>query len=191
MGVGVVTKAPAKLATFWKDLHWGRRAKLRLRDVEFDDAPDNEIAVMGHLAELGTMDGAKKASRISFGDDAELGIGLDTKRCYPILNREDNDVVRQFFWRGRGTCYLAELAEAVGGKQNAWSYPKVRVSPIGPVDYVIYYTHKKGEKPDSHAYYEHEYGEVTGLRPWLAIDTKGRLWFAGGNYTTTPAGIED
>ena len=39
--------------------------------------------------------------------------------------------------------------------------------------------------------HRHELGEETGVRPYLAVDQDGRLWWVGGNYRVLDDGIVD
>lgn len=91
---------------------------------------------------------------------------------------------------------LGELAQHVGGRQGTRDYPKVAVTPIGTLTHIVYYTSKKGDDvgnpgDDPRSQYIHELGEESGLRPMLAVDSRGRLWLAGGAYTAPVPGIMD
>ena len=83
---------------------------------------------------------------------------------------------------------LVEAAKIVGGKHATSDYPKVDVVPIGILTHVVYATEKKG---DGYSFYIHKMGEESGIKPALTIDDRGRLWIAGGNYTSPTPGITD
>lgn len=83
---------------------------------------------------------------------------------------------------------LSEAAQLVGGKHATSDYPKVNVVPIGILTHVVYATEKKG---DGYSFYIHKMGEESGIKPALTIDDRGRLWIAGGNYTSPTPGITD
>jgi hypothetical protein len=83
---------------------------------------------------------------------------------------------------------LAKAAKIVGGKHATSDYPKVQVSPVGILTHVVYATEKKG---DGFSFYIHKMGEESGIKPALTIDDRGRLWIAGGNYTSPNPGITD
>jgi hypothetical protein len=90
---------------------------------------------------------------------------------------------------------LSELAVHVGGRQGTKDYPVVMVTPVGTLTHIVYYTSKKGDTDnpggDPRSQYIHELGEESGLRPMLAVDSKGRLWLAGGAYRAPVPGIMD
>lgn len=83
---------------------------------------------------------------------------------------------------------LVEAARIVGGKHGTNDYPKVNVVPIGILTHVVYATEKKG---DGFSFYIHKMGEESGVKPALTIDDRGRMWIAGGNYTSPNPGITD
>ena len=83
---------------------------------------------------------------------------------------------------------LAEVAESVGGRHATDDYPDIQVLPIGIMTHVVYATEKKG---DGMSFYIHHMGEESGIQPALAVDSRGRLWVAGGNYTSPTPGITD
>jgi hypothetical protein len=90
---------------------------------------------------------------------------------------------------------LNALAQHVGGRQGVRDYPRMMVTPIGTLTHIVYYTAKKGDDNnpggDPRSQYIHELGEESGLRPMLAVDSRGRLWLAGGNYKAPVPGIMD
>lgn len=82
---------------------------------------------------------------------------------------------------------LFQLATIAGGKHSKKNdYPDVLVKPIGVLTAVVYDTAKEG---DGQSFYIHQMGELTHQYPFLCIDSKGRLWLAGGSYSAPPAGI--
>jgi len=83
---------------------------------------------------------------------------------------------------------LTKAAKIIGGKHATNDYPKVQVSPVGILTHVVYATEKKG---DGFSFYIHKMGEESGIKPALTIDDRGRLWIAGGNYTSPNPGITD
>ncbi len=83
---------------------------------------------------------------------------------------------------------LKKAAKIVGGRHATSDYPKVDVVPIGILTHVVYATEKKG---DGFSFYIHKMGEETGIKPALTIDQRGRMWIAGGNYTSPTPGITD
>ena len=83
---------------------------------------------------------------------------------------------------------LAQAAQIVGGRHGGSDYPKIEVTPLGILTHVVYATEKTG---DGYSFYIHKMGEESGVKPALAIDDRGRLWLAGGNYTSPNPGITD
>lgn len=92
---------------------------------------------------------------------------------------------------------LNDLAKYVGGRQATRDYPHIAVTPLGVFSHIVYYIAKEGDGDngedgdDPRSQYIHEFGEESGLRPWLSVDSRGRLWLAGGNYTVPKEGIAD
>jgi hypothetical protein len=83
---------------------------------------------------------------------------------------------------------LAKAAKTVGGRHATSDYPKINVSPVGILTHVVYATEKTG---DGFSFYIHKMGEESGVKPALTIDQRGRMWIAGGNYTSPNPGITD
>ena len=83
---------------------------------------------------------------------------------------------------------LNEIAKNVGGRHAMDDYPDIQVTPVGIMTHVVYATDKKG---DGMSFYIHHMGEESGIQPALTVDSRGRLWLAGGNYTSPTPGITD
>jgi hypothetical protein len=84
---------------------------------------------------------------------------------------------------------LQQAARLTSGRHSTQTdYPDVEVKPVGIMSAVVYFTHKKDDGP---SFYIHEMGELTRQYPFLCADAQGRLWVAGGNYTSPTAGITD
>lgn len=83
---------------------------------------------------------------------------------------------------------LSKAAKMVGGRHGTSDYPPVSVVPLGMLTHVVYATEKKG---DGYSFYIHKLGEESGVTPALTIDNQGRLWIAGGAYTSPTPGITD
>ena len=84
---------------------------------------------------------------------------------------------------------LSYLASMAGGRHSKRKdYPEVMVKPVGVLTALVYFTNKKG---DGHSYYIHQMGELSHNFPFLACDSTGRLWVAGGNYRSPTPGITD
>ena len=83
---------------------------------------------------------------------------------------------------------LSNAAKVIGGRHGTDDYPDIDVVPVGILTHVVYATEKKG---DGYSFYIHKLGEESGLKPALTIDDTGRMWIAGGNYTSPTPGITD
>ena len=111
------------------------------------------------------------------------------QRLYILLNPSVQKKAKKRFWTNNEykEVPLKELAKAAGGKHATSDYPDVMVRPIGVMTNVVYHTHKKGDDPAS--FYIHHMGEETGIQPYLGCDSTGRIWIAGGDYTSPTPGI--
>ena len=96
---------------------------------------------------------------------------------------------------------LADVAANVGGRHaKNRDYPAVRVTVLGALTHVMYFTSKRqapgsDERDDQDAsgprsLYDHEMGEEGGISPALCVDQSGRLFVAGGSYKCGIYGIE-
>lgn len=84
---------------------------------------------------------------------------------------------------------LHQLASIAGGKHGKKNdYPDVSVKPVGVLTAIVYDTAKEG---DGQSYYIHQVGELSHMYPFLCVDEQGRLWLAGGNYSSPNPGITD
>lgn len=201
----MAAKTPSqKAAEEFKKWHWGLE-HVNVVDVEDPDLPD-ELIECGRLAEIRVRIPSSdvKANRSSRKDtqitltqaESERShLAFDpahpSERLYTVLPA---DVLRKM----KTTYYdlnpfaeqkLGVIAKFTGGRHGTErDYPSVMVKPIGICSAVVYATEKTG---DGFSYYIHRLGEETGVRPCLCIDKKGRLWFAGGAYTSPTPGITD
>jgi hypothetical protein len=103
-------------------------------------------------------------------------------------------LMRQFApaYQPDNSMLLADLAKTVGGRQaKRRDYPAVRVSPLGVLLHMIYFTSKGGDEnaDNVRSLYDHEMGEDGGTPPVIAVDHTGRLWLAGGTYYCPIPGI--
>ena len=121
-------------------------------------------------------------------DSSFLGFDPDHphQRLYIVLPRVEREAAKAAFWDPGNATTLSALARKVGGRHARDDYPKLRVTPIGTLLFVVYHTAKKGDGESS---YIHEMGEEGGIPPVLAVDSTGRLWIAGGSYTCPEPGI--
>ena len=113
------------------------------------------------------------------------------ERLYLLLDRSASPAIKHRFWDENHvpSLPLADAARLAGGRHGKRDdYPSVAVKPVGVLTALVYYTHKKGDGP---SYYIHKMGELSHNFPILCVDSEGRLWLAGGNYTCPTPGITD
>ena len=118
------------------------------------------------------------------------------QRLYLLTPDAVREEIRRKFWEDNSfrPLPLKDVAMRAGGRHGKMSdYPNVMVKPIGVLTAVVYRTHKKGDEMpgEPRSYYIHRMAEITGYFPFLCVDSKGRLWLAGGSYTSPVPGITD
>lgn len=210
-------RAPASSLAAYKEAHWGIEAD-KVLEVDDPDLPDH-LTMMGRLAELEVSSPGGVSIILEFpagGDMPQAMLLFDgpkVRRLYNVLDTQVLQDMKRSLWdRGRGVepVKLAQLAtwDEDGHpyrqklRQHKKRYPNVLVKPVGIVERVVYSTAKKDDaksrkKGARHAHefipdlYEHHMGEESGHKPWLGVDKKGRLWWAGGNYHVPAAGVTD
>jgi hypothetical protein len=148
----------------------------RLRELQFL-APDT--------GELGTFHPVNPAKcHLTFDPEHPCG------RLHIILDAKSE--AKSIAQLVRGNPYkarkLEDLARLVGGRHADGAYPDLIVKPVGLLTSFIYSTEKRG---DGKSHYVHRAGEESGIRPCLAVDEHGRIWVAGGNYTSPTPGVTD
>jgi hypothetical protein len=175
--------------------HWGIEPETI---IEWDDPDYPEYLIeAGRLAELRYREpGRRRDTSLKLARDAmnKSHIAFDpehpNERLYLVLAPEARKKVqRKRSNPSMPSMKLGELAEHIGGRHGTGhDYPDVSIQPMGILTAVIYYTNKEGDGP---SFYIHHMGEESGVMPALAKDKKGRLWLAGGNYTSPTPGITD
>lgn len=190
----------------WEKWHWGEKP---VAVVDWDDPDYPEFLVeCGRLVrihfrsvrpytEKGTHPRRERDHMIEFSrkiaSRSYLAFDPDhhSQRLYLLVNPEASPVIAERFW-GENPVQpmpLRELALIAGGRQakgGALDYPNVAVKPVGLMTAVVYHTNKSGDGP---SYYIHHLGEKTAHFPILSVDSLGRLWIAGGDYTCPAEGI--
>jgi hypothetical protein len=177
------------------DWHWGIEPETI---VEWEDPDYPEYLIeAGRLAELRYREpGRRRDTAIKLGRNEmnRSHIAFDpehpNERLYLVLAPEVQEkLAKQRKNTALPPLPLGELAAHIGGRHGDGSdYPDVEVTPMGILTAVIYYTIKEGDGP---SFYIHQMGEESGVMPALGKDKKGRLWLAGGNYTSPTPGITD
>lgn len=179
---------PAQVAD-WDDpdmppmlIECGRLIRLHVRAPRANPAkhPRRERDAMIELSRQ-----ASSASHVAFDPDHPH------QRLYLLANPRVLPALRKRFWAENEApaMPLGQLALLAGGRHGGGTdYPSVMVKPVGVLTAVVYNTNKKG---DGQSYYIHHMGEMSHHFPILAVDVKGRLWLAGGNYTSPSPGITD
>ena len=196
-GVCVDSFSGVKPADVYQKWHWGV-GHSETYEIDDPDLPDHLVEA-GRLVELHyrPIDGSAKRKdkqlKLNRKDSNSCHLAFDPKhncqRLYIILSASVMKRMKKDFWTHSDweELPLRTLAKEIGGKQMT-GYPKVEVRPIGILTAVVYACEKEG---DGYSFYIHKMGEESGLQPALAADEKGRLWIAGGNYTSPIPGITD
>lgn len=177
----------------YTDAHWGYGPD-RVYRVDDTDMPE-ELVMMGDLHAVQVENDKEhyewKVPKRKTPDAVPsiLGFTADNmERLYCVCNDEACAKNRHLL-DADGTWYnLDEVARAAGGRQTRWAMPRVPVQVLGHCVAVVYYTNKKN---DGWSEYIHKLGEETEIVPYAAVDEKGRLWLAGGDYTVPNEGIDN
>lgn len=189
----------------YDDWHWGISPD---RVLNWDDPDTPEMLIeCGRLVGLHIRlpDGAsyhrsprrERDTRVEFSPKVseQSHIAYDPnhphQRLYLLLSSTALPVLATQFWTKNGVAPmdLNEAAVVAGGRHGEqMDYPHVQVKTVGILTALIYFTHKQGDGP---SYYIHKMGEKTHFYPVLCADAGGRLWIAGGSYTSPTVGITD
>jgi len=195
----------SKGAKEYKEKHWG---VAHLYEVEWSDKDldahlekihrrkNPELVEWGRFVGFHFIPmGKKKQEEIQLSNKAANKSHLvydpehKNQRLYILLAPLARKEMKREFWKSSGRPKkLATWAKEVGGRHGSKDYPDVSAQLIGTLTYVDYAAEKEG---DGFSYYRHKMGEESGIRPYLVIDSKGRLWIVGGNYTGPTPGITD
>jgi hypothetical protein len=153
---------------------------------------------MGKLKELGvTPEDATKPYALDFPNYEETSLAFSQgkdQRLYNVVPPDVQRALKRGYWKaGEPTVRLGEVNKLTGGRQDKFRCPAIQVQVLGRCNYVIYQTRKLDDfKKDGQASnYIHEFGEESGILPYLCIADDGTLWFAGGNYSVLDGGIAD
>ena len=186
------TQDPVERYEKWHS--WGKTGiePSQIIELKDKDLPDTLIA-MGELHELHVEPvGSDESEIIDFTDKpgwASFDPVHPAERIYLTLPRNQMRFMMKNYADPDGEWWdLNALSRAVGGRHATDDYPAVMVQPIGTLTHIVYFTEKVG---DGQSQYIHEFGEESGMRPFLAVDKKGRIWVCGGNYTSPYEGITD
>lgn len=197
-----------KGASEYNQWHWGYQPR-RVMDWNDKDMP-RMLVECGKLVRLHVRlprDGRsahprrRRDAMIEFSRNvsANAHIAYDPdhpyERLYLLVPKSQQRTLKQRFWDSNPVAArnLNELAAIAGGKHGRKrDYPNVMCKPIGVLTGVVYHTAKKGDSPEhGGSFYIHKVGEISHVYPFLCADAKGRLWLAGGNYTSPSPGITD
>jgi hypothetical protein len=191
---------PKRLYTDW---HWGIEPKEAI-DWKDPDYPKGALIECGRLVELHLRQPGLRKDTIIKLDRTEAN---NSHLCFDPEHRFQRLYIlsaKQFQERMRrellekpkptklknpvSAMSLNEMAAKIGGRHKTPDYPNVRALPVGVLTHVVYACEKKGDK---YSFYIHKLGEESGIRPWLAVDQKGRVWIVGGAYVCPSPGITD
>ena len=191
-------------AEAYADWHWGIPIT-SVKDISDEDygAPDDLLIEAGRLVEVHFRQPNKRKDTVvrlnrKEANGSHLVFSPDHPHqrlsiiSHPEFARRMHKRFRQNSQYEGGSRYaelsLREVAKQIGGRHGTPDYPNLAVVPLGILTHVVYATEKKG---DGFSFYIHKMGEESGVKPALAIDDRGRLWIAGGNYTSPTPGITD
>lgn len=205
-----VTLTPDEIekgAKRYEDWHWGI-GPAKVRDIGDEDYPEMLIEC-GRLIRLhlrlpthaqkneGRHPRRQRDSMIEFSRNVSENshVSFDPEhqheRLYLIVDPKAQGTLKRRLWDDNvlSPMELGQVAVLAGGRHGKGNdYPDLMVKPVGVITAVVYYTHKKDDGP---SYYIHKMGELSHHFPILCCDERGRLWMAGGNYTTPNPGITD
>jgi len=172
-------------SSHWVNSENPRRDKPRVYEIPDGENLPDTLTKMGDLLEIKISRGPT----LEFSPDSILAFSprID-ERMYNVLTPEAKKKAKKLIKGDKPWVSLTEAADKAGGRQADFTYPDIQVQVIGPAKHVIYHTEKMGDGPSD---YIHTLGEESGTRPLLTVDKKGRLWFAGGNYSVPDEGITD
>jgi len=180
----------------YTDWHWGIPPS-SVVNWDDDDFPDDMIEC-GKLIELrfrrpNDLRDTRLRIKHPYTPTSHLAFdpSHESERLYILLHPKVQEAVKEKYWKDSPYTptdlnTVARMAGGLHGKKA--DYRSNPVKPIGVMTGVVYGTEKKG---DGYSYYIHRMGEESGVRPVLATDNRGRLWIAGGNYTSPTPGITD
>jgi len=194
-------------AELYSEWHWGvpHKSVNEWQDEQVDGmlGPDGLVIETGRLVEIHFREPHKRKDtvvRLNRGEANGSHLAFDPdhphRRLYIFAHPKFAERMHKKYLQDdryeTGSRYksmpLKKAAEVVGGRHATADYPKVDVTPLGILTHVVYATEKSG---DGYSFYIHKMGEESGIKPALTIDERGRLWIAGGNYTSPTPGITD
>jgi hypothetical protein len=191
----------SKSAKHAKDWHWGVEAKQRIdwTDPDIDRNLHGDLIEIGRLVELKIrLIGQRKLSTLAIppGDVDHCHVAFDRghkhQRIYLLIVPGICKVLSKGF-DPEAAIDLRVYAQEIGGRHGTRDYPAIKVTPLGRCLDTVYKTEKgsyeEGDEPDNLSTYIHRNGEDGGIPPGIAVDSYGRLWFAGGSYIVVRPGI--
>ncbi|MDQ8157715.1 MAG: hypothetical protein P3A33_09850 [Gemmatimonadota bacterium] len=184
---------------------WGLPVISRI-EVDDPDYPDH-IIECGRMVEFGLLNARTNPASVVGGkpdftiriqsqhvNESHLGFDGDldhrNTNLYIVTPKAVQEKVREKLYDRRNVVPFADLAQLAGGRHADDVLVRTNVTPIGPCHTITYYTHKRGDDPASN--YRHEFGEEhphAPVKPILCVDSRGRFWLAGGDYTVPNPGI--
>lgn len=180
----------------------------KIRVIEWDDPNVPDVIECGRLARLHIrVTRAVKGKKVHPRRDTEAMIEFSRmvaggshiafdpvhsdQRLYLLINDKALPVLRERLWDANSArpMDLNDVALIAGGRHGRRrDYPEIMVKPVGLLTAVVYFANKKTNGP---SYYIHAVGEISHHYPILCVDAEGKLWLAGGNYTSPTEGITD
>lgn len=181
-------RASKALSDKYREVHWGIEGS-KVWEVDDPRLPD-ELCEMGKLKGFVVIDDDGEMEIEFKGKSCSLTFTLEaSERVYPLLDARTRREMKALYDETDSPLYqLSQVADHAGGRQAGYAYPNVRVKVLGELHQVYYHTNKKGDGP---SLYVHEFGEDSGIKPYLCVSSDGWLWVAGGNFTVPEGGITD
>lgn len=186
-----------------KKWHWGVPAKQTIEwsdpDVDRNLRGNKELVEIGRFVEVRVRPvGQRRIVRVPLPkrNTKTSHVTFDWKHPKQRIYLLTDPVLWSDFaelYNARKAVPLADYAQQIGDVHGTRDYPPLDVTPLGRASHVLYETEKgaywPGDEPDGLSTYIHEMGEEGGVEPGLAVDRRGRLWYAGGSYTCPRPGI--
>lgn len=187
------------MARLAKDWHWGVPARKVIEWSEWP-YPSHGLIEIGRLAELHVIVPGMRSEqilRLTPNQRMRSHLAFDPKHRYQrmyLFTPADVRSIAVRGWEPARSVMLPKLAQEVGDLHGSVrDYPPIRVTPLGKLHHVVYYTNKgrfsPEDAPDGLSLYDHELAEDGGTMPQLGVDARGRFWLAGGSYVCRREGI--
>lgn len=166
----------------YTEWHWGSEPG---KVIHVADTLCPDVIGIGELREIHIPAGV-----IAFPEGTWLSFDKahQHERIHVILTPAFREQVRMQMKHASPIVPIQSIARSAGGTHVRYPLPNVMGTPLGVILACVYFTTKQG---DGESLYEHKFGfeSSRGVKPILAADVSGRLWFCGGSARCPLAGI--